>query len=124
MTDLRKALTKLASENPDLRKHLVPLLATPSVKTAAVTMADIEKINEMTDENDHGGALLMAAQKLGMKKQAEILKHVNAIHDLDGSLHPALGQYRGFVMEQVFKVAKATKPKDGKGSETVYDLLD
>lgn len=124
MTDkiLRAKLIRLAHANPKLRAEILPLVARG--KTAAVTMADIAKLNELTDDNAHGESLQLLAEKLGMKKQVEILKHVNSIHKLDGSLHPALGQYREDLVDQIHKVAKTTKVKDGDAGKTVYDLLD
>jgi len=56
--------------------------------------ATVKRIAKMTDWNDHGGAMEMAAKLIGDKDAAKRFNLINQIHDLDGSLDGDLSKYR------------------------------
>jgi len=60
----------------------------------------IGKINSLTDQNDHSGALLLASEFLdklqgqGKSSRTKQLEHVKALHELQGYLSEELGTIR------------------------------
>jgi hypothetical protein len=66
------------------------------------TKDPIARIAAMTDSNDHGGALLAAAEYVGAKRLAEKVKLVNKLHDLEGHLPDGLDKYR-YVLHKELK---------------------
>ena len=94
-------------------------------KTAAVTMKDIDKINEMTARNDHTGALTELADQLGRKKDQKVLELMGKIQDILGYAPHGLMEMRNEMMRPIYAQAKKTFMKDGAGNLVkVYDLLD
>lgn len=112
----RRQVVRLARQQPHLRPHLLPLLRQASVK-----MSDVEKINELTDNNWHTEAGAALAKVLGMKKEEKILKLIIQIQDIENHMPGHLNDYRTSIMGRVNKVAQNTKI-DGS-SETVYENL-
>lgn len=66
----------------------------------------IEKIASMTDENYHQEAKLELAKILGNKKAENILKHIIAIHEIEGSLPSELSTYSSNILKDLLKDAK------------------
>ena len=96
-----------------------------TMRQAAPTMALIDKINKMTDYNDHTGALAAVAKMVGLTKEAKILGLMGQIQDLVGSTPSPLIEYRNQLSNPIYAKAKQTKMKDKEGKETtVYALLD
>lgn len=91
------------------------------LKTARATDADVIRINEMTDYNDHTGAALALLEVLGMKREAKVMEHVQAIHKIMGSMPYELGQFRSSLLKKAYEAAKRVKMPNG---ETLYDQLD
>ena len=66
----------------------------------------IYDIADMTDRNDHTGALIAGAEFLGAKKLKRIFAAIDIIRVMEGSLHPTIGKYRSEKSEQLMKLAK------------------
>ena len=66
----------------------------------------LQEIAEQTDNNDHGGALLTAANALGLTFLAELLVSNNSAHERLGYLSPELCGRRDRIADAVFAFAK------------------
>jgi hypothetical protein len=66
----------------------------------------IEKIASMTDDNYHQEAKLELAKILGNKKTENILKHIIAIHEIEGSMPSELATYTSNILKDLLKDAK------------------
>lgn len=115
---LRTKLIRLASEKPDLRPTLLPLLR-QSART--IRMSDIDAVNELTDDNYHTEAAALLAKFLGMRKESQILTFVSKIQDALGHMPMSLNNFRGDVVDRVYDVAKKTLVAGT--DETVYENL-
>ncbi len=70
---------------------------------------DIKKIDKMTDNNDHNGAALAVAelmQRVGGKKyktDVDVLKHIQSIHKIYGSMPSELIKLRSTIVNSLLK---------------------
>jgi len=71
-----------------------------------------KKVSELTNINDHGGALLYLAKTLGYKDLEKIIDYINKIHDIEGSIDKDLRNFRTSKMEEVFSRIKKQYGKD------------
>ena len=72
-------------------------------------VADIEKL---TDENAHTYSVLRLAEFLKNKKSINILKAINTLHDLYGSMPEQLIDLRGFERQELLKQVESKFGKD------------
>ena len=68
--------------------------------------ADIDKINDLTDRNDHGGAVKLLAKLLGLKKEEKIMVKIIEIHKIAGHMSPVLIGYRNEIRNKCLDLAK------------------
>jgi hypothetical protein len=68
--------------------------------------ADIDKINDLTDRNDHGGAVKLLAKLLGLKKEEKIMVKIIEIHKIAGHMSPVLISYRNEIRNKCLDLAK------------------
>lgn len=54
----------------------------------------VDKISELTSDNNHTEAIIELAKFLGNKKYVTILNSINTIHDVAGHMPPQLELYR------------------------------
>jgi len=67
---------------------------------------DIDKINDLTDRNDHGGAVKLLAKLLGLKKEEKIMVKIIEIHKIAGHMSPVLIGYRNEIRNKCLDLAK------------------
>ena len=67
---------------------------------------DIDKINDLTDRNDHGGAVKLLAKLLGLKKEEKIMGKIIEIHKIAGHMSPVLIGYRNEIRNKCLDLAK------------------
>jgi hypothetical protein len=67
---------------------------------------DIDKINDLTDRNDHGGAVKLLAKLLGLKKEEKIMGKIIEIHKIAGHMSPVLISYRNEIRNKCLDLAK------------------
>ncbi len=69
---------------------------------------EIAKIAKMTARNDHSGSTLAGLELLNKlsggkyKKTVEVIKHIQAIQKIYGSMPYELGQFRYTIMKQMW----------------------
>jgi len=68
--------------------------------------SDIDKINTLTDRNDHNGSIKLLAKLMGLKKEEKIMDSIKNIHKLEGHMSPSLIKYRTEIMMRCLNVAK------------------
>lgn len=66
----------------------------------------IKKFNAYTEENYHGKALEILSLYVDMHKECKILKHINAICEIEGELPNHIHQYREEIRKKVFNHAR------------------
>lgn len=66
----------------------------------------IDQIAQMTDYNNHNGAMIEGAKLLGAKKLQKIFESIAAIQDAEGSMPPDLMKYRQYKYKEMMKLAK------------------
>lgn len=64
----------------------------------------LEKIAELTDENDHNGAVMVLAQFLKEKKHIRIMKAIQELHDAYGHMPSQLIDLRTFELKELIKL--------------------
>ena len=74
--------------------------------------AIIKNWNKLTDINHHGEALEMLALYIGAAKDGKILRHVNAICEVEGEFPNGLRAYRNEIQGNVFKLAREVMGDD------------
>ncbi len=92
-------------------------------RTAKITQKDLEKVNKMTDDNQHTMALATLAGLLEMDKIQKVLVLVEKIWDIMNFMPPDLLQFRTALSKQVYAVAKRTVVDGDDSGKTVYDYL-
>jgi NAD-dependent SIR2 family protein deacetylase len=84
------------------------------IDEAAMTPFDkaIKKIAKQTDYNDHGGAILTAANLIGAKSIVERIKLVIKLHDIEGSMPKSLSDYRYELQKELKTAAEKKLPPE------------
>jgi len=77
----------------------------------------VARVADMTDYNDHGGAVLEVAKYFKLKKYVKIMSLVNEIHDIEESMPSELGRYRSTLLDQLLEFAKKNLDQEE------YDML-
>lgn len=72
----------------------------------------IEDIAEMTDSNDHSGALLAGAQYVGDKRLQKAFQAIKDLHEVERSMMPPLIKVRDYYRDQLMKLAKSKLSKE------------
>jgi len=78
----------------------------------AITQQQLDKIAELTDDNAHGEALQYIAKIVGHKILEKILKHINELHKLEGSMPTDLRTYRNRQRDELFGYIKSDLGED------------
>ena len=65
----------------------------------------INKIERLTDRNDHNGSVEMLAKAIGAKREVKITQLIGQIHKVEGHMSPNLISYRTEIMKRLLKVA-------------------
>jgi len=68
--------------------------------------SSLRTMARMTDQNDHGGALRVGAEMLGLVKIAKKAELINKLHDLEGHLPKELYDYRYSLHKELMKAAE------------------
>ena len=85
------------------------------------SQATIAKIAECTDRNDHGQAILLGVQMLGLESIAKRIKLVREIHLIQGWLDADLYNYRnGLHREMMTESKKLLSPEQQKAFHGAY----
>jgi hypothetical protein len=79
-----------------------------------------KEIKDMTRNNAHGDAVEYLAKSMGYKKYEKILNLVNQIHKLEGSMRPALIQYRNSILDEILS---EIKKHDHEGYKKIHDAF-
>lgn len=72
----------------------------------------VEQIKKMTQQNDHGSALVSGALMLGHRRLAEKLDSVANLVRLEGSIPQTLKKYRDDLYKELMDYAKKTLSPD------------
>lgn len=64
----------------------------------------LDKIAELTDENDHNGAVMVLAQFLKEKKHIRIMKAIQELHSAYGHMPSELIDLRSFELKELIKL--------------------
>ena len=70
-------------------------------------VADVKKIAQLTNRNDHNGSLLHLAKKLGMKAHIDGLKHIIGLHKALGHMPQGLIDIRKKISDSLMRTSKA-----------------
>ena len=70
-------------------------------------VADVKKIAQLTNRNDHNGSLLHLAKKLGMKAHIDGLKHIIGLHKALGHMPQGLMDIRKKISDSLMRTSKA-----------------
>jgi len=68
--------------------------------------ADVKKIAQMTNRNDHNGSLLHLAKKLGMKTHIKGMEHIIGLHKALGHMPKGLIDIRMHIFDSLMRVSK------------------
>jgi len=100
---LRDDLKKLAATNPELRKHLAPLL-----RQGAQTLDPkiIKKLERMTDQNAHTEAVVLLAKVVGNRKYLGAAEGIMKIHESLGSMDYDVSKFRSNLLEWILEDAE------------------
>ena len=97
----------------DLLGMKLPSMMFASDHTASgLTPQVIAQIAEMTDQNDHGGAVALLAKSLGETKTVKVMEHVRAIHHVLGGMPHDLITFRNSLLAELLKQAKSKLDAD------------
>ena len=87
----------------DIKEEIEELVEKPSKE---LPVADVKKIAQMTDRNDHNGAILHLAKKVNLKKHQDGMKHIIGLHKSLGHMPQGLIDVRKHISDSVMRVAK------------------
>jgi len=66
----------------------------------------VTKISQLTDKNDHTGAVKALAEAMEEKNTVRILENIESIHRIAGSMNHNLGLYRLDILHGLLERAK------------------
>ena len=89
------------------------------VEAQTMSDADIKKIAQMTDRNDHNGSLMHLAKLLGDKKGLEALKGIMQTHKALGHMPKGLVDTRMVIFDDLMKQSK----KKYRNHSDIYNAL-
>jgi hypothetical protein len=82
------------------------------MKTIKLTQNQLNKIAELTDDNQHGEALQYIAKITHLDYYVRIFKSVNALHNIEGSMPEDLRAYRSRHRDAMFSYIKSEYGED------------
>lgn len=100
---LLKQMVEKATPNTITEESERKLTEKPNKELPA---ADVKKIAQMTNRNDHNGALLHLANKLGMKAHINGMKHIIGLHKAIGHMPKGLTDIRKNISDSLMRVSK------------------
>ena len=71
----------------------------------------LQDVANLTDRNDHNGALLLIANYTGYKASAKIIQAICQIHDVEQHMPSALIDYRSEVRNRLLTDIKRNNPE-------------
>ena len=77
------------------------------VEKSEMNWADVRKLGQMTDRNDHNGSLLYLAKLVGNKKAGDALKGIIQTHKALGNMPSGLIDVRKGIYNDLMKQAKS-----------------
>ena len=87
----------------DIKEEIEELVEKPNKE---LPVADVKKIAQMTNRNDHNGAILHLAKKVNLKKHQDGMKHIIGLHKSLGHMPQGLIDVRKHISDSVMRVAK------------------
>tara|TARA_R100001510_G_C7655634_1_gene214890 strand:- start:4197 stop:4814 length:618 start_codon:yes stop_codon:yes gene_type:complete len=72
----------------------------------ALPDADVKKIKQLTNRNDHNGAVLHLAKKLGMKVHIKGMEHIIGLHKALGNMPKGLVDIRKHIYDSLMRVSQ------------------
>ena len=78
-----------------------------AMKEQDIYDAAIDEIAQMTDRNDHMGAILAGANLVGAKGIAKKVDLLMKLHALEGEMADGLVAYANYLRKQVYAAAKS-----------------
>ena len=78
----------------------------------ALSLKAFKIIANMTDRNAHGEAREYIAKNCGFKRLYEVFKHINAIHEIEGSTNYNLLKYRDELTEEMLRIIRAQEGEE------------
>lgn len=75
--------------------------------TVKITEEQLNKIAEMTDNNQHGEVLGYIAKIVKKKNYEKIFYHINEIHTIEGYIPTTLLKYRNEQKDELFGYIKS-----------------
>ena len=100
---LLKQMVEKATPNTITEESKRKLTEKPNKELPA---ADVKKIAQLTNRNDHNGSLLHLANKLGMKAHVNGLKHIIGLHKALGHMPKGLIDIRMDIFDSLMRVSK------------------
>ncbi len=82
------------------------------MNTINLTQNQLNKIAELTDDNLHGEALQYIAKITHLDWYETIFKHINKLHDIEGSMPQDLRAYRSRHRDAMFSYIKSEYGED------------
>ena len=82
--------------------------------------AFIKTLRELTQDNNHGDAMLLVATHYGFRNEQQIFTAINSICNAEGCLPEKINEYRYKVMSRMLNHIKVIHPKE---YAAVYDSL-
>lgn len=98
----------------------IEIAAARKREAKSVPTNKIHKLQQMTDRNNHTGALLLLAEMMGNKREMRKLEHIDSLHDLYGHLVRPLQVMRNDTRDELYDQAKKVRYSDGS---TLYDHI-
>ena len=105
---------------------------TAEVKNATIEQVEnyrleqVEEYNRLTNENEHGEALKLVCKYFNRPLDVTKLDHINALHELYGSLRPELKTMRDEIYEGIRKkfYTEFLKTMSIEEYENIFNGLD
>jgi len=72
----------------------------------SIAPAQLDQLKELTNRNHHSEAAVLGAKLLGARALEKKLGLVRQLHELEGSMPMALGQYRNLLFDALMEHAK------------------
>ena len=108
-----KLMGEDVQEGLSVRKRLIEQTRTDDIlkeinwlgEAKEMPQSDIDKIDKLTDRNDHNGSVRLLASMMKAKKEVKIMDNIIQIHKLEKSMSTNLISYRTEIMNRLLKVA-------------------
>ena len=112
-TQFVKLMGEDVHEGLDVRKKLIEQTQTDDIlkeinwlgEAKELSQSDIDKIDKLTDRNQHNDSVRLLASMMKAKKEVKIMDSIKSIHKIERSMSPNLIAYRTEIMNRLLKVA-------------------